>query len=147
VVSCFVMFSALAPEPSIGGKSVTLYTVPCITPIRRYSSFALSKISKLALVGYISSAYSPLHGLFLCVISLCVRMLWRSWRGTLSSVQVPKSLSTNPFQLCHPHLVVIGKASKLSRSAYSCLIKHAFRKSKYLNTMMLMDDIQSLADI
>ncbi len=54
-----------------------------------YICLALSKISKLALVGYQSLAYTVrLMDFFVCVISLCVRMLWRSWRGTLSSVLV-----------------------------------------------------------
>ena len=51
-----------------------------------YICRALSKISKLALVGYNSLAHIVRSGLFLCVISLCVRMLWRSWRGTSSDV-------------------------------------------------------------
>ena len=53
-----------------------------------YINRALGKISKLALTGYKSQqAYCP-KGLFLCVKSLCVRMLWRSWRGTYLYVQV-----------------------------------------------------------
>ncbi|MEB3817594.1 MULTISPECIES: hypothetical protein [Acinetobacter] len=28
-------------------------------------------------------------------------------------------LSTNPFQLCHPHLVVTGKAPKQTQGAHS----------------------------
>ena len=41
-----------------------------------YINRALSKISKLALVGYISLAYTVRFGLFLYVKSLCVRILW-----------------------------------------------------------------------
>ena len=53
-----------------------------------YINRALGKISKLALTGYKSQqAYCP-KGLFLCVISLCVRMLWRSCGGTSKDVQV-----------------------------------------------------------
>jgi hypothetical protein len=79
-----------------------------------YINRALSKISKLALVGYNStSAYSPLRAFFMRNISMRSHVYGEAG-GTLSSVQVPVSLSTNPFQLCHPHLVVNGKASKPS---------------------------------
>ena len=74
-------------------KMSCLVTFPVLelayNPIRRYSSLALGKISKLALTGYNSLAHTVrFKGFFVCVISLCIRMLWRSWRGTLSSVQV-----------------------------------------------------------
>ena len=79
-----------------------------------YINQALSKISKLALVGYNSLAHIVRSGLFLCVISLCVRIFMvKLERDILGCAGFLTSLSTNPFQLCHPHLVVNGKAPKL----------------------------------
>ena len=50
-------------------KMSCLVTFPVLelayNPIRRYSSLALSKISKLALVGYNKSAHTVRYGLFL----------------------------------------------------------------------------------
>ena len=46
------------------------------------------KIIELVLADYQSLAHTVRFGLFLCVKSLCVRMLWRSWRGTSSDVLV-----------------------------------------------------------
>ncbi len=64
-----------------------------------YINRALSKISKLALVGYkCNKGAQSAYRAFLCVISLCVRIsLWRSWRGTPSGVQVS-------FVPCRPTL-------------------------------------------
>ncbi len=68
-----------------------------------YSSSALSKISELALTGYKSQqAYTVRIGLFLCVISLCVRILMvKLERDTFMCAGHLLSLSVNPFQLCH----------------------------------------------
>jgi len=68
-----------------------------------YSSLALGKISKLALTGYKSQqAYTVRIGLFLCVISLCVRILMvKLERDTFMCAGHLLSLSVNPFQLCH----------------------------------------------
>ena len=78
-----------------------------------YINRALGKISKLALVGYNSLAHIVRSGLFLCVISLCVRIFMvKLERDILGCAGFLTSLSTNPFQLCHPHLVVNGKAPK-----------------------------------
>ena len=85
-----------------------------------YINRALGKISKLALTGYKSQqAYCP-KGLFLCVKSLCVRIsMVKLERDTFECVGIRLSLSTNPFQLCHPHLVVNGKAPLDSNGAHS----------------------------
>ena len=74
-VSCLVRFSALAHEPSIGGVSRSLYdTVPlALTAIRRYSSFALSKISRLALVGYEYLAHTVRFMDFFCMCNISMR--------------------------------------------------------------------------
>ncbi|ALD01647.1 hypothetical protein AMQ28_04290 [Acinetobacter sp. TTH0-4] len=69
---------------------------------------------ELALVGYKSQkAHTVRSGLFLCVISLCFCIsMVKLERDTFECAGNLLSLSTNPFQLCHPHLVVIGKAPK-----------------------------------
>ena len=106
------------------GVASCLVTLPVLelayNPIRRYSSLALSKISKLALVGYNKSAHTVRYGLFLCVFSLCIRIVMVKLEGeafALASYLI--YWSTNPFQLCHPYLVVIGKASALKSGAHS----------------------------
>ena len=53
-----------------------------------YPKHAQQKAVGLALTGYNSNGVQTASSGFLCVKSLCVRILWRSWRGTLSSVQV-----------------------------------------------------------
>lgn len=68
-----------------------------------YSSLALSKISKLALVGYEYLAHTVrFKGFFVCVISLCVRMLWRSWRGHFRVCQLPRLLVDQPLSALPP---------------------------------------------
>lgn len=90
------------------------------TPIHRYSSFALSKISRLALVGYeLVSAYSPLRAFFMRNISMRSHVMAKLWRDTFACAGILTSLSTNPLQLCHPHLVVNGKASNQSLGAHT----------------------------
>ena len=76
-----------------------------------YSFFALSKISKLALVGYfVKGAYSPLRAFFMRNISMHSHFMVKLERDTFTCAGFLLHLSTNPFQLCHPHLVVNGKA-------------------------------------
>ena len=85
-----------------------------------YINRALGKISRLALVGYNKSAHTVRYGLFLCVFSLCIRIVMVKLEGeafALASYLI--YWSTNPFQLCHPYLVVIGKASALKSGAHS----------------------------
>ena len=85
-----------------------------------YSSLALSKISKLALVGYISKgAYSPLLAFFMRNISMRSHVMAELEGDTFECAGNLLSQSTNPFQLCHHnYLVVIGKAPK-SKGAHS----------------------------
>ncbi|WHP07663.1 hypothetical protein QLH32_12150 [Acinetobacter corruptisaponis] len=96
-MSCLVTFSALELAYS---------------PIRRYIDSALSKISRLALVGYHSiGAYSPLRAFFMRTISMRSHVMAKLWRDTFEYAGNLLSLSTNPLQLCHlNYLVVIGKA-------------------------------------
>ena len=74
---------------------------------------------ELALTGYNSLAHTVRSGLFLCVISLCVRIsMVKLERDIFGCAGFLTSLSVNPFQLCHHYLTVIGKASKQSLGAH-----------------------------
>lgn len=87
-----------------------------------YSSLALCKITKLALAGYKSQqAYSPLSIVaFLCVISLCVRILMvKLERDTFMCAGHLLSLSANPFQLCHQLFSSNRQGSFSSTGAHS----------------------------
>ena len=77
-----------------------------------YINRALSKISKLALVGYeLVSAYSPLRAFFMRNISMRSHVMAELEGDTFECAGNLLSQSTNPFQLCHlNYLVVIGKA-------------------------------------
>ena len=79
-----------------------------------YSSLALSKISKLALIGYISKgAYCPLRAFFMCNISMLSHISMAKLGGnTFGCTGNLLSQSIKPLQLCHHYLIVIGKAPK-----------------------------------
>ena len=78
-----------------------------------YINRALGKISKLALVGYYyKGAYSPLRAFFMRSNSMRSHFMVKLERDTFECAGFLCCLSTNPFQLCHPHLVVNGKAPK-----------------------------------
>ena len=83
-----------------------------------YINRALSKISKLALVGYDSNGAQSARAFFVRNISMRSHVMAELERDTFECVGIRLSLSTNPFQLCHPHLVVNGKASKPSLGAH-----------------------------
>ena len=107
-------------------KMSCLVTFPVLelayNPIRRYSSLALGKISKLALVGYKFSlgAQSAIWTFFVRNISMRSHVMAKLERDTFECAGFLCCLSTNPLQLCHPHyLVVIGKALKQSLGAHS----------------------------
>lgn len=88
-------------------KSFNLANMPKYGYINR----ALSKISKLAVEGYKSQqAYSPLRAFFVRKISMRSHFMVKLERDTFECTGHLLSLSSNPFQLCHPHLEVIGKA-------------------------------------
>ena len=92
------------------------------TPKYGYINRALGKISKLALAGYKSQqAYSPLSIVaFLCVISLCVRILMvKLERDTFMCAGHLLSLSANPFQLCHQLFSSNRQGSFSSTGAHS----------------------------
>nr|WP_313042217.1 hypothetical protein [Acinetobacter sp.] len=78
------------------------------------------KIIELALVGYeYTSAYSPLRAFFMRKISMLLHLYGEAGEGHLRMCRSLVFLSTNPFQLCHPHLVVTGKAPKQTQGAHS----------------------------
>ncbi len=106
-------------------KMSCLVTFPVLelayNPIRRYSSLALGKISKLALTGYNSLAHTVrFKGFFcMCNISMHSHVMAKLERDIFGCAGFLTSLSANPFQLCHHYLAVIGKASKQSLGAHS----------------------------
>ena len=66
---------------------------------------------ELALVGYINKgAYSPNRAFFMRYLSMRSHVMAKLEGDTFECAGFLCSLSTNPFQLCHPHLVVNGKA-------------------------------------
>ena len=80
-----------------------------------YSSLALSKISKLALVGYYQLAHTVrLMGFFcMCNISMHSHVMAKLERDIFGCAGSLCYLSTNPFQLrLQNHLVVIDEAPK-----------------------------------
>ena len=78
------------------------------------------KIIELALVGYeYTSAYSPLRAFFMRKISMLLHLYGEAGEGHLRMCRSLVYLSTNPFQLYHPHLVVTGKAPKQTQGAHS----------------------------
>ena len=83
-----------------------------------YINRALSKISKLALVGYDSNGAQSARAFFVRNISMRSHVMAELERDTFECVGIRLSLSTNPFQLCHPHLVVNGRASINSLGAH-----------------------------
>ncbi|WP_151833923.1 MULTISPECIES: hypothetical protein [Acinetobacter] len=87
-----------------------------------YSSLALSKISKLALVGYEYSAHTVrLVGFFcMCIFSMRSHVMAELEGDTFECASYLNYWSTNPFQLCHHnYLVVIGKAPLKNSGAHS----------------------------
>ena len=90
--------------------------------IKRFSyiGFVRCKIIELVLADYQSLAHTVRSGLFLCVISLCIRIIMvKLERDTFECAGTLTNQSANPFRLCHPYLAVNGRASKLSLGAYS----------------------------
>ena len=86
-----------------------------------YSSVALSKISKLALVGYEYTAHTVRLMGFFCMRNLSMRshVMAKLEGDTFECASYLDYWSTNPFQLCHlNYLVVIGRASKSNLGAH-----------------------------
>lgn len=74
---------------------------------------------ELALVGYDSNGAQSERAFFVRNISMRSHVMAELERDTSECVGIRLSLSTNPFQLCHPHLVVNGKAPLNSNGAHS----------------------------
>ncbi|KAF1020624.1 MAG: hypothetical protein GAK29_03591 [Acinetobacter bereziniae] len=84
-----------------------------------YSNSALSKISKLALVGYtVKGAYSPLRAFFMRYLSMRSHVMVKLEGDTFECAGFLLRLSTNPFQLCPPILVDGGEAPNLVKGAH-----------------------------
>lgn len=80
-----------------------------------YANHALSKILKLALAGYIlNGVHSASSGFFVRNFSMRSHVMAKLERDTSECAGNHLDLSANPFQLCHPHLAMNGKAPKLN---------------------------------
>ena len=76
-----------------------------------YINRALSKISKLALVGYDSNGAQSARAFFVRNISMRSHVMAELEGEAFALASHLSYWSTNPFQLCHlNYLVVIGKA-------------------------------------
>ena len=76
-----------------------------------YINRALSKISKLALVGYDSNGAQSARAFFVRNISMRSHVMAKLEGEAFALASHLSYWSTNPFQLCHlNYLVVIGKA-------------------------------------
>lgn len=75
-----------------------------------YAKHVHQKVDELALVGY-KSNIGVQHTNIVRNISMRLHFMAELERDTLACVGSLCCLSTNPFQLCHPHLVVNGEAS------------------------------------
>ncbi|MBF7694551.1 hypothetical protein [Acinetobacter rathckeae] len=79
--------------------------------LNNYPSRALSKISRLAVEGYkISTGVQSVRAFFVRNISMRSHVMVKLERDAFKRTGHLLSLSSNPFQLCHPHLEVKGKA-------------------------------------
>lgn len=84
-----------------------------------YSKHVHQKAGELALVGYITKgAYCPLRAFFMRNISMHPHFMGKLGRDTFECAGFLLCLSTNPFQLLRPHLVVNGEAPKLTKGAH-----------------------------
>ena len=98
------------------------YTAIALQMIHSYSSLALGKISKLALVGYEYLAHTVRLMGFFCMRNISMRshVMAELEGDTFECAGNLLSQSTNPFQLCHHnYLVVIGKAPLNNSGAHS----------------------------
>ena len=67
---------------------------------------------ELALVGYNSiGVQTASRGFFVRQISMHLHFMARLERDTFTCVGILLSLSTNPFQFCHPHFNELGETS------------------------------------
>lgn len=85
-----------------------VFIASCNVPAYAYGVH--QKADELALVGYNLQGVQ-LNRVIVRNISVRSHFMVKLERDTLACAGNLVVLSTNPFQLCHPHLVVIGKAS------------------------------------
>lgn len=90
------------------GLILLLFIASCNVPAYAYGVH--QKADELALVGY-KSNIGVQHTNIVRNISMRLHFMAELERDTLACVGSLCCLSTNPFQLCHPHLVVNGEAS------------------------------------
>ncbi|TCB38170.1 hypothetical protein E0H82_00840 [Acinetobacter sp. ANC 4910] len=92
---------------------VWVITVFLVASYGRFAyAYGVHPHGELALVGYYyKGAYSPLRAFFMRYISMRLHIVMAELEGdTFECAGFLCSQSTNPFQFCHPHLVVNGKA-------------------------------------
>lgn len=83
-----------------------------------YPKHALCKIIGLAVEGYkLQGAQSAIWTFFVRNISMRSHFMAKLERDAFERTGNLVVLSSNPFQLCHPHLEVNGKAPISTRSA------------------------------
>ena len=74
---------------------------------------------ELALVGYEYLVHIPhFQAVFLCMLSASLRFMVKLEGEAFALASYLDYWSTNPFQLCHHHLVVIGKAPLFNLGAH-----------------------------
>ncbi len=101
---------------------LTILLASCIRP--SYAHFIQQKAVGLVLADYIdnTSAQSASCGFFVRNISMHLHIMVELERDTFECAGFLCYLSANPFQLCHPHLVVNGEAPIIKRKG---CISHA----------------------
>ena len=83
-----------------------------------YSKYVQCKIIGLAVEGYkLQGAQSAIWTFFVRNISMRSHFMAKLERDAFERTGNLVVLSSNPFQLCHPHLEVNGKAPISTRSA------------------------------
>lgn len=85
-----------------------------------YIQSVQQKAVELALTGYNSLAHIPrFNAVFLCVFSPRSRSMVKLEGEAFAPAGDLVNQSVNPFQLCHPHLTVIGKAPVITLGAFN----------------------------
>lgn len=95
-------------------------TVFLVASYRRFAyANGVHPHGELALVGYNSNkGAQSARAFFVRKISMRSHVMAELERDTFECAGFLCSLSTNPFQLCHPHLVVNGKAPLSNKGAH-----------------------------
>lgn len=117
-----VVFSCHAKQIKPISKHTKSYllAIPLASNVlRSYPKYVQCKITELALVSYnINGAYGPLWAFFMRYISMHSHFMVKLERDIFGCAGFRLYQLTNPFQLCHPHLVMNGKAPKLINGAH-----------------------------